>query len=120
MKIVHLIYFNRQEVGVSVEYAMSSIFAATSAMSGKAVVLSLKKWIGCSVFYTLIAPPSSGKSDAIALTHGAIDKMERFLKIQRSMLISAPTIEALSKFCSALTAIICKFAVFVNVFNLNL
>ncbi len=93
---------------MSVEYAMSPIFAATSAMSGKSVVKSLRKWLGCSTFYALIAPPSSGKSDAIALTQVAIDKMERFLKIQRSMLISAPTIEALSKFCSNIPAIICK------------
>lgn len=87
---------------------MAPIFAAVSALAKKSTIKSLKTQLGCSVYYGLVAPPSSGKSAAIGITQQSIVKMERFLKIESSMLISTPTNESLQNYCATLPAVLCK------------
>ena len=99
---------SRQKVGLSVEFVMGTLDAAVSALCGKAVVQSLRSWIGSSFYCGLVAPPSSGKSAAIQSIQWAVDHMEQFLEIEKSMLINAPTVEALSRFCEDIPAILCK------------
>jgi hypothetical protein len=76
---------------------MGSLDAAVSALAGKAVVRSLRSWVGSSFYVGLVAPPSSGKSAAIQAIQWAADHMETFLEIESSMLINAPTVEAKKK-----------------------
>ena len=87
---------------------MGALLTSVSALAGKAVIKSLQSWVGSSFYVGLVAPPSSGKSAAISHCQWAIDHMEQFLEIQNSMLINAPTIESLSKFCGDAPAILCK------------
>ena len=50
----------RQKIGLSVEFVMGPLAAAVSALAGKAVVQSLRTFIGSSFYVGLVAPPSSG------------------------------------------------------------
>ena len=86
---------------------MGAILTGVSALAGKAAVQSLKSWIGSSLYVGLVAPPSSGKSAAISHVQWAVDHMEQFLELEKSMLINAPTIESLSRFCADTQAILC-------------
>ena len=88
---------------------MGPLLAAVSALTGKSLVRSLQVFIGSSFYVGLVAPPSSGKSAAIQAIMNAVDHVEKFLEIDKTMLINAPTMEALSKFCENTTAILCKF-----------
>jgi len=102
-------FIKSRKIGLSVEFAMGPLLAAVSALTGKALIRSLKQLIGSSFYVGLVAPPSSGKSAAIEAIMNAIDHMENFLETEKTMLINAPTVEALSKFCESTSAILCKF-----------
>ena len=103
-----LIFYFSKKIGISVEFVMGTLAAAVSALAGKAVIQSLRTFIGSSFYVGLVAPPSSGKSAAIQCIQWAVDHMEQFLAIQDSMLINAPTVESLSKFCENIPAILCE------------
>jgi len=90
---------------------MGTLITTVSALLGKSTVKSLKTQVGSSFYVGLIAPPSSGKSAAITPMLVAINQLETFLEIDASMLINAPTMEALSKFCSNTPTILCNLTI---------
>ena len=87
---------------------MGPLDTAISALIGKATIRSLRQQIGSSFYVGLVAPPSSGKSAAIQCIQWAVDHMEQYLELGNSMLINAPTVESLSRFCADIPAILCN------------